>query len=194
MWDELTARGTAHPIRQVGDAVLSRPCADVTAFDDDLRALAADMIVSMETAEGVGLAANQIGVPLRVFVFDCPDAEGERRRGFVCNPVVTEVGERRLDPDDEGCLSVASQYAEVARPSHVRVTGQDLAGEPVSHEATGMLARCFQHEADHLAGMLYLDRLSSRQRRKVMAGHAHTMAEGPPPWVDTDVRTAVTGS
>jgi peptide deformylase len=192
MWDELTARGTAHPIRQVGDAVLARPCAEVTHFDDDLRGLAADMLVSMVAAEGVGLAANQIGVPLRVFVFDCPDADGQRHRGFVCNPVVTEFGERHLDPDDEGCLSVASQYAEVARPSHVRVTGQDLTGASVSYEGTGLLARCFQHETDHLAGMLYLDRLSSRQRRKVMAAHAHTMAEGPPPWVDTDVRTAVT--
>src|SRR6478736_9441486 len=101
-------RGTSRPITVVGNPVLHKECKDVTAFDDELAALVDDMFASQRAAEGVGLAANQIGVDLKVFVYDCPDDENTRHVGAVCNPVLEEVpaDKRRLDDSNEGCLSV----------------------------------------------------------------------------------------
>ncbi|MGW4381912.1 peptide deformylase [Kitasatospora sp. NPDC004531] len=171
-------RGTARPITVVGNPVLHRETQTVTAFDDDLAALVDDMFQSMYAAEGVGLAANQIGVDLKVFVYDCPDDDGVRHVGHVVNPVLEELpaGRRMLDDGQEGCLSVPTAYQELARPGWAAVNGQDKHGNPIRVEGTGFFARCLQHETDHLYGYLYIDRLSKRDRKDAL----RQMAEGTP--------------
>lgn len=172
------ARGTARPITVVGNPVLHRECADVTDFGDELAGLVDDMFASQHAAEGVGLAANQIGVDLKVFVYDCPDDDGTRHVGVVCNPVLDELpAERRvLDDSNEGCLSVPGAYASLARPDYAVVRGQDTEGKPIVVRGTGYFARCLQHETDHLYGRLYIDRLSKRERKDALK----QMAEGTP--------------
>jgi peptide deformylase len=172
------ARGTARPITVVGNPVLHRECADVTVFDDELAALIDDMFASQRAAEGVGLAANQIGVDLKVFVYDCPDDDNARHSGAICNPVLEELpaDQRHLDDSNEGCLSVPGAYMELARPDYAVVRGQDARGNPVRVHGRGYFARCLQHETDHLYGRLYIDRLSKRERKDVM----RQMAEATP--------------
>ncbi|MDQ3887541.1 MAG: peptide deformylase [Actinomycetota bacterium] len=161
---------TVRPIRVVGDPVLRAVTRPVTTFDGELRALVEDMFDTMAAAEGVGLAANQIGVDLRLFVYDCPDDYGLMFRGVVINPVLetSEQPASMPDPDGdwEGCLSVPGESFPTGRASWARVTGVDVDGSPVSVEATGFLARCLQHETDHLDGVLYLDRLVGRHARE----------------------------
>ncbi|MFF9866042.1 peptide deformylase [Streptomyces sp. NPDC093595] len=163
-------RGTSRPITVVGNPVLHKECKDVTAFDESLAQLVDDMFASQRTAEGVGLAANQIGVDLKVFVYDCPDDEGVRHVGVVCNPVLEELpADRRvLDDSNEGCLSVPTAYASLARPDYAVVRGQDVKGNPITVRGTGYFARCLQHETDHLYGYLYIDRLSKRERKDAL--------------------------
>jgi peptide deformylase len=171
-------RGSSRPITVVGNPVLHKECKDVTEFGDDLAKLVDDMFASQHTAEGVGLAANQVGVDLKVFVYDCPDDEGKRHVGVICNPVLVELpAERRqLDESNEGCLSVPTAYAPLARPDYAEVTGQDEKGNPVKVRGTGYFARCLQHETDHLYGYLYIDRLSKRERKDAL----RQMAENEP--------------
>ncbi|MGX1912241.1 peptide deformylase [Streptomyces phaeochromogenes] len=171
-------RGGSRPITVVGNPVLHKECKDVTEFGDDLAKLVDDMFASQHTAEGVGLAANQVGVDLKVFVYDCPDDEGKRHVGVVCNPVLVELpAERRqLDESNEGCLSVPTAYAPLARPDYAEVTGQDEKGNPIKVRGTGYFARCLQHETDHLYGYLYIDRLSKRERKDAL----RQMAENEP--------------
>ncbi|MFB8443671.1 peptide deformylase [Streptomyces niveus] len=171
-------RGTSRPITVVGNPVLHKECQDVTEFDDKLAALVDDMFASQRTAEGVGLAANQIGVDLKVFVYDCPDDDGVRHVGVVCNPVLDELPpeERNLEDGNEGCLSVPTAYAELARPDYAVVRGQDAQGKPIKVRGTGYFARCLQHETDHLYGYLYIDRLSKRDRKDAL----RQMEEGTP--------------
>ncbi|WP_431947293.1 peptide deformylase [Actinacidiphila sp. bgisy167] len=171
-------RGTARPITVVGNPVLHQPCTTVTSFDDELAALIDDMFASQRAAEGVGLAANQIGVPLRVFVYDCPDDDGVRHVGHVVNPVIDDLpAERRvLDDGNEGCLSVPGAYAELPRPDYAICRGQDLHGNDIVVEGKGFFARCLQHETDHLNGYLYIDRLSKRDRKDALK----QMAESTP--------------
>ena len=166
----LPTGGAVRPIVRWGEPILHRALAPVTAYDDDLAALVADMFATMYAAEGVGLAANQIGVDLAVFVFDCPDDTGVRHRGVVCNPevYVAQGKDRRLDEDDEGCLSLPGVLVEVERPVQVRVRAQDERGERFSVEASGLEARVIQHEMDHLDGVLILDRTSRDQRKQAM--------------------------
>ncbi|RLL70644.1 peptide deformylase [Streptomyces sp. Z26] len=163
-------RGTARPITVVGNPVLHKECRDVTEFGDELAALVDDMFASQRAAEGVGLAANQIGVDLKVFVYDCPDDDGVRHVGVVCNPVLDELpADRRvLDDSNEGCLSVPTAYAALARPDTAVVRGQDAQGRPIAVRGTGYFARCLQHETDHLYGYLYIDRLSKRERKDAL--------------------------
>lgn len=141
----------------------------VTDFDDALRQLAADMTATMYVADGVGLAACQIGVDLAIFVFDCPDDAGTHHQGVVCNPelLLPEGKKRKLDDGDEGCLSLPGAFIPCARPDFARVEGQDLDGNPVAFEGDGLLARCLQHETDHTQGIVFGDRLSSRARKKL---------------------------
>ncbi|WUH99754.1 peptide deformylase [Spirillospora sp. NBC_00431] len=171
--------GQARPITLVGTPVLHQPCRPVEGFDTALKELVDDMFASMYEAEGVGLAANQLGVDLRVFVYDCPDEDGERHKGVVVNPVLElpSLEDRRLDDGDEGCLSVPGPHARVARPDHAVVRGFDPTGKAVTVEGTGLLARCLQHETDHLEGRLYIDRLSARARKKVLKEYESLRAE-----------------
>ncbi|WP_062206748.1 peptide deformylase [Streptomyces sp. NBRC 109706] len=171
-------RGTVRPITVVGHPMLHRECRDVTEFDDKLAALIDDMFASQRAASGVGLAANQIGVDLKVFVYDCEDDDGVRHVGTVCNPVLDELpAERRvLDDSNEGCLSVPTAHAELPRPDYAVVRGQDSAGKPIVVRGTGYFARCLQHETDHLYGRLYLDRLTKRERKRALK----MMDEGTP--------------
>ncbi|MER7277117.1 peptide deformylase [Dactylosporangium sp. NPDC000244] len=163
------AKGKARAIALYGEPVLHAPCAPVTDFDRDLARLVADMVASMKAADGVGLAANQIGVPLRVFVYDCPDAGGTRQAGHVVNPVLSPFSRREATTrDTEGCLSVPGPHTELRRAAVATVTGVDLEGRPVTVTGSGYLARCLQHECDHLDGTVYVDLLSSRRRRKIL--------------------------
>jgi peptide deformylase len=171
--------GTVRPITIVGNPVLHHPCAPVEEFGDELATLIDDMFASMYAAEGVGLAANQIGVALRVFVYDCNDNDGVQHVGHVVNPVLAELppDRRNLDDTPEGCLSVPGPHHELARPDYAVVTGVDLKGQPITVEGTGYFARCLQHEFDHLEGRLYIDRLSKRQRKNVLAEMERMQAE-----------------
>jgi peptide deformylase len=176
--------GVARTIVTYGsNPVLHRPCAPVTEFDQALRRLVLDMFASMYAADGVGLAANQIGVDAQVFVLDCPDAEGEDVVGYVVNPVITlpePVGdEPREEVTEEGCLSVPGPYAEVPRAFRARVDGVDVKGDRVTIETTGMAARCLQHEVDHLDGTVYVDRLPEELREKLLAEAAGPEGELP---------------
>ena len=160
---------TVHPIRIVGDPVLHNPTKPVDAFDAELKTLVDDMFETMAAARGVGLAANQIGIGLRVFVYDCPDDDGVQHRGHVVNPVLTtgDIPEAMPDPEDdmEGCLSVPGEAFPTGRAAWAKVTGQDVDGNPIEVEGTGFFARCLQHETDHLDGFLYLTRLIGRNSR-----------------------------
>jgi peptide deformylase len=176
--------GTARPIVTYGsDPVLHRACAPVTVFDEALRRLVLDMFASMYAADGVGLAANQIGVDARIFVMDCPDADGEDVVGYVVNPVLTLPGPVGDEPaeevTEEGCLSVPGPYADLPRAFRARVDGVDAKGNPMSIEATGMAARCLQHEVDHLDGTVYVDRLPEELREKLLAEAAGPDGELP---------------
>jgi len=161
---------TVHRIRIVGDPVLHASAVPVTAFDDSLRTLIADMVETNEAAHGAGLAAPQVGVPLRVFVYSCADAAGRLQRGHVVNPVLKtgQVPSGMPDPDDdiEGCLSVPGEHFPTSRAAEAMVTGVDEYGEPVTVIGTGILGVCLQHETDHLDGLLYLDRLVGRYKRE----------------------------
>lgn len=149
-------------IRLFGDPVLVSRADEVTAFDAKLAHLADDMLETMDFAGGVGLAANQVGVLQRIFVYDCDD-----RRGELINPVWEPIGEE-TEVSDEGCLSIPGIGAPTERYLRVRATGQDRTGTPVTIEAEGLLARCIQHETDHLDGVLFLKRLTPDVRKAAM--------------------------
>jgi peptide deformylase len=171
--------GEVHPIVYVGDPVLHTACEPVTRFDEALATLVDDMYASMYAAKGVGLAANQIGVALRVFVYDCPDADGVEHVGVVVNPTLDlpPLGQRGLDPGEEGCLSVPGQFAPLPRADFARVHGYDVKGEPITVEGTGLLARCLQHETDHVDGYLYIDRLPTKKRKQVLRAYEESLTE-----------------
>ena len=155
---------TIRPIVITGNPVLHTRAQEVTVFDQELRDLVDDMYQTMDKAPGVGLAAPQIGVPLRLFVYDYADDDGTERRGVVINPVlaISEVVDEPADEDTEveGCLSVPGERFPLKRAEFATVTGVDLEQNPVLIEAEGWFARIFQHEFDHLDGILYVDRLA----------------------------------
>ncbi|MEU0574817.1 peptide deformylase [Dermacoccus nishinomiyaensis] len=157
------------PITIVGHKALHAPTKRVKEITDDTRALVEDMFETMEAANGVGLAANQVGVKQRIFVFDCPDDKlGENRRGVVINPKLEKgrvpAGEADEENDNEGCLSVPGEHFPTARADWAKVTGTDLDGNEIVIEGHGFFARMLQHETDHLDGYLYLDRLTPTMR------------------------------
>ncbi|MFE4962037.1 peptide deformylase [Streptomyces sp. NPDC056660] len=163
-------RGSVRRITETGEEVLHKPCRDVTEFGPDLAALIDDMFLTMYVADGAGLAANQVGVDLRLFVYDCPDDDGIRHVGHIVNPVLETpdpVGRRLLD-DSEGCLSVPGAVMDVPRPDRAVVHGQDKGGNPLTLEGTGYFARCLAHETDHVNGRVFLDRLSGRDRKEAL--------------------------
>ncbi|MEV5490602.1 peptide deformylase [Streptomyces bobili] len=163
-------RGSVRRITETGEGVLHRPCRDVTEFGPDLAALIDDMFLTMYVAEGAGLAANQVGVGLRLFVYDCSDDEGVRHVGHLVNPVLEPLdpAHRRLLDEGEGCLSVPGAVMDVPRPDRALVRGLDRDGEPLLIEGTGYFARCLAHETDHVNGHVYLDRLSRRDRKDAL--------------------------
>ncbi|GAA0329328.1 peptide deformylase [Streptomyces turgidiscabies] len=163
-------RGAVRRITEVGEEVLHKPCRDVTEFGPELAALIDDMFLTMYAADGAGLAANQVGVGLRLFVYDCPDDDGVRHVGHIVNPVLDplDAGDRRLLDEGEGCLSVPGAMMDVARPDRAVVRGLDQDGKPLVVQGTGYFARCLEHETDHVNGRVYLDRLSRRERRDAL--------------------------
>ncbi len=169
MSDEFTVGGQVLPITRWGTPVMHAVTDPVTEFGEELHQLVRDMFATMHAAEGVGLAATQVGVGLSVFVYECPDGNDRIQRGVVCNPVVElPTGkDRNLDPTEEGCLSWPGGYASVPRPDRAICRGQDAYGNPIEVVGTGLLARCLQHETDHLNGTVFGDRLSGRARRKL---------------------------
>ena len=193
---DLPENGTVRPVTRWGTDVMHRPQKPVTAFDDELRSLVADMVATMYAADGVGLAACQIGVDRSVFVFDCPDDTGTHHRGVVCNPVLQlpEGRDRRLDDADEGCLSFPGAFVPLARPDFAVVEGQDLDGSPVRYEGRGLLARCLQHETDHCNGTVFGDRLNRRSRKKLEKQHEEMTEEYPLDWPAGDAAGAAAGS
>ncbi|MFI0938241.1 peptide deformylase [Streptomyces sp. NPDC021020] len=174
------ARGAVRRITLVGEDVLHRPCADVTDFGSaELARLVDDMFATNAVAEGAAIAANQVGVPLRLFVWDMADEWGVRHVGHIANPVLDELPaeQRKLVEESEGCLSVPGPYRPLARPDVAVVRGQDMHGNPLVIEGRGYFARCLQHETDHLSGSLYVDRLSARERRSVLREMSRTQDE-----------------
>ena len=156
---------SALPIRTFGDPVLRDRARPVESFDDALARLAENMIVTMHEAPGVGLAAPQVGRPIRLIVFDVGEEENGAR-AFV-NPVLkNEWGEQI---DEEGCLSLPGLYYPVRRAQKVWAEGFDLKGHEVTIEAEDLLARVLQHEVDHLDGVLFIDRLDADHRTQAMA-------------------------
>jgi peptide deformylase len=148
-------------IRTYGDPVLTSPAQPVREVDSALRRLAEDMLETMYDAPGVGLAGPQVGVQLRIFVYDAGEGPGT-----VINPVLSAAeGEWTYD---EGCLSVPGYYWPILRPDRVHLEGQDLDGNQLSIDADEYLSRIFQHETDHLDGVLLLKRLTDAQRKQAM--------------------------
>ncbi|MEV5946290.1 peptide deformylase [Streptomyces sp. NPDC006692] len=158
--------GSVREMSLLGDRLLHAPCEAVTDFGPALHRLVQDMFATMYAADGVGLAANQIGVAQRVFVYDCPDDEDVRHLGYVVNPrLVVADGVEVRGP--EGCLSLPGVEAQTARFDRAVVEGVDLSGAPVRIEGTGFFARCLQHECDHLEGVVYADRVTGRHKSRL---------------------------
>lgn len=176
--------GTIRPITRWGEPVMHQTAQQITTYDDALLTLVKDMVATMRAAEGVGLAACQIGVDLALFVFDCPDEDGVYSSGIVCNPVLElpEGKERRLDDGEEGCLSFPGAFVPCARPDFAKVTGTDHEGNPVSFTGTGLLARCLQHETDHTLGTVFGDRVPNRAMKKLRKQMEGAKADYPLDW------------
>ncbi|PRY42141.1 peptide deformylase [Geodermatophilus tzadiensis] len=153
---------TIRPIRELGDPVLRTPADPVRAFDRELATLVRDLVETVDHPGRAGLAAPQIGVGARVFSWNIDGVIGH-----VVNPTLTEVSEETQD-GDEGCLSVPGLWAPTVRAMHAVVEGFDVHGEPVRVEGSGLMARCLQHEVDHLDGKVFLDRLTGEARKTAL--------------------------
>ena len=184
MSEDLTTGGHVRPITRWGTPVMHETTRPVTEFGDELHELVRDMFATMRAAEGVGLAATQVGIGVSVFIYECPDANDRVQRGVVCNPVVElpRGKDRNLDITEEGCLSWPGGYSGVPRPDKAICRGQDAYGKEIELLGTGLLARCFQHETDHLNGTVFGDRISDRSRRKLDAQVADLAWRYPEDW------------
>ncbi len=181
----LPSDGSVRPITRWGEDVMHRVQEPVTDFDDELRALVADMVATMYAADGVGLAACQIGVDRAVFVFDCPDDDGVHHRGVVCNPV--DLPARGQEPQARrrrrGLPLPARGVRAAARVrTSRRVEGQDEDGAAVRYAGSGLLSRCLQHETDHCHGTVFGDRLNRRARKKLHKEHDDVADDFPAEW------------
>ncbi|MBM6405023.1 peptide deformylase [Phycicoccus sp. CSK15P-2] len=182
------------PVVITGDPVLHSRAQPVEVIDDAVRELVADMYETMDAARGVGLAAPQIGVGLRVFTWQLANDDGIPPRGVVINPFLTATKPAVGDPDPqdevEGCLSVPGESFPLRRGPSAVLTGQDVDGHELRYEATGWFARMLQHEYDHLNGFLYVDRLAATWARKAKkAIRAHGWGQPGQTWtpgVDRD--------
>ncbi|WP_217207537.1 peptide deformylase [Streptomyces sp. AC550_RSS872] len=177
------AHGRVRPLTLLGDPVLHAPCERVTDFGPELATLVEDLFATMYAAQGVGLAANQVGESLRVFVYDCPDDEDVRHLGHVVNPRLVET-DGVVIRGPEGCLSLPGLEAGTERYDHAVVEGFTMTGEPVTIHGTGFFARCLQHECDHLEGRVYADRVSGWRHRRLMrqVTRASWRRRGRRPW------------
>ena len=163
------------PIFETPDPVLRQTSRPVETFDDELKTLVADMFETMYAAPGIGLAAVQVGVPVRLLVIDLqepadpedPESKPVRDPRVFINPEVLWDSDHDV-PYTEGCLSVPEQYAEVMRPDRIRARWQDVSGKAYEEEIEGLLAVCLQHEMDHLNGVLFIDHLSRLKRDMVL--------------------------
>jgi peptide deformylase len=153
---------TITPIRIFGDPVLRSPADPVVTFDKELRGLVSDLTDTLREANGAGLAAPQIGVGLRVFVFDVDDV-----LGHLVNPVLHFPDEEEQD-GQEGCLSIPGLYYDTKRRMNVVAKGFNEYGDPLQIVGTGLMARCVQHETDHLDGVMFIERLDSDTRKQAM--------------------------
>jgi peptide deformylase len=165
-------RGDVLRITEIGEPVLHAPAREVTEFGTpELARLVDDLFTTMFVAEGVGLAAPQVGVDLRVFVYDVEDENEDRHVGHVVNPVleVFDGPDDEVEESDEGCLSVPGAYSPLARPVKAIVRGFDQHGKPVELVGTHFLGRALQHEAQHLDGTLYFDHLTPEAQEAVIA-------------------------
>ena len=153
---------TIRPIREVGDPVLRTPSDEVRAFDRDVAALVRDLLETVDHPGRAGLAAPQIGVGLRAFSYNIDGVIGH-----MVNPVIVERSAETQD-GDEGCLSVPGIWAPTVRAMHCVAEGFDVHGEPLRLEGSGLMARCLQHEVDHLDGKVFLDRLTGDARKSAL--------------------------
>ncbi len=153
---------SVRPIRLFGDPVLRTQAEPVVTFDRELRRLVKDLTETMHDAPGSGLAAPQVGVSLRVFVYDVDDDAGH-----LINPVLGPFSEEMMD-GDEGCLSIPGLSFELKRPERVVAAGQNMYGDPIVIEGSGYLSRALQHETDHLDGVLFIDKLDETTRKAAM--------------------------
>jgi peptide deformylase len=153
---------TVQPIRLFGDPVLRTPAEPVVDFDRELRRLVDDLTETMRNQSGAGLAAPQIGVGLRVFAFEVDDV-----LGYLINPVLDFPDEEEQE-GPEGCLSIPGLYFDTKRRQNVVARGVNTSGEPMQIVGSGLLARCVQHETDHLDGVLFVDRLDRAARKEAM--------------------------
>lgn len=152
---------TVQPIRIFGDPVLRTPAAEVTTFDKELRKLVADLTDTMMEAPGVGLAAPQLGVSLRVFTYWVDD-----ELGHVVNPTLDLSEEQQIG--EEGCLSLPGLAYDTTRALSVVAKGFNMYGEPIELVGSDLMARCVQHETDHLDGIIFIDRLDPEARKAAM--------------------------
>lgn len=175
---------TVQPIRLFGDPVLRTPAEEVVDFDKELRKLVTDLWETMEDQGGAGLAAPQLGVGLRVFTYHC-----DGFAGHLVNPTFEVVGDEEQF-GQEGCLSIPGMSWDCRRYLNVVAHGQNLLGDPIKVEGTQLLARCIQHEVDHLDGVLFVDRLDEQTRKAALQeirraswfnGTAPTVKESPHP-------------
>ena len=153
---------TVRPIRVLGDPVLRTPAEEVRSFDRELAALVRDLEETVELPGRAGVAATQIGVSARVFSYNVDGVIGH-----LVNPVIIERSEE-LQDGDEGCLSIPNLYAPTSRAKHCVAEGFDVHGEPLRLSGTGLMARCLQHEVDHLDGKVFLDRLTGEARKTAL--------------------------
>lgn len=154
-------------ILTVPDPVLKEVSQPVEKVDDELRALMDDMLETMYAADGIGLAAIQVGVPKRVIVMDLARSDEEPQPRYFVNPVLSEPSDT-LQPYEEGCLSVPTVFDEIERPDRIRIRYLDYDGNPQDEIAESMFAICIQHEMDHLEGVLFIDYLSRLKRQRAV--------------------------
>lgn len=166
------------PVRIYGDPVLREKSRPIPGFDDSLRELVADMYQTMAAYNGVGLAANQVGVAQRVLVIDLPIDDETRVRFALVNPELSERAGN--ETGEEGCLSIPGIYEDVKRAKKLRVRGLNEHGKPLDFVAEGFLARAIQHEVDHLDGVLFVDRLSLL-KRQFLKGPLEALSRGEMP-------------